>query len=118
MTDQLTIGLRRQRKILHDHEEAKGWLLDEIDRRLIARVGHGGTCTIDAAHEILDEILAEDVDLGFPEARIDRRWLGALMPHRDHWINTNRIRATRRPERNAAKIPIWKLDKRKLEGGP
>lgn len=112
---QTTLGLRRQRKVLRSHEAAKGYLIDEIDRRLIARArGTDGRLTTDEAHVVLDEILAEDVELGFPEGRLDRRFLGAVFA-RSHWRNTGRYVPTRRPERNAARVPTWRLDESKLE---
>lgn len=119
MTAQTTLdldeGRRRLKKVLETHEQATGYLTDEIDRRLVARIPDGGTTTVDEAHVILEEILAEDVELGFPARKLeDRRFLANVFCHKRHWVKVG-YRQTRRPERNGAVVALWRLDESKLE---
>lgn len=113
---QINLALQRQKKILRSHEQAKGYLLDLIDERLVPLArARGGRITVDAAHEVLDDILAEDVELGYPEHRFNRKFLGALFRHRDHWVNTGDRKPTTRAERNYSKVTVWRLDESKLQ---
>lgn len=118
MTTQTTLDLEagkaRRDKYLASHDEATGWLTDEIDHRLCGIIPDGGQTTVDRAHQVLDEILEEDVELGYPEADFDRRFLANVFTNKSHWTRVG-YRPTRRPERNAAPVAVWQLDKSAIE---
>lgn len=113
-TFDLEQGRDNLRRVLETHEEATGYLTDEIDRRLCGMVPDGSTCTVDLAHKVLDEIMAEDVELGYPEQEFHRKFLANVFTGKPHWTKVD-YRPTRRPERNAAPVAVWQLDKSKID---
>lgn len=107
-------GRRRLKKVLESHEEATGYLTDEIDRRLCGMIPDGGKTTVDQAHVVLEEILDEDVELGYPEKDFNRTFLANVFVGKPHWISVG-VTRTKRPSRNSGRVTVWQLDKSKIE---
>ncbi len=100
-------GRRRRDKVLDEHAERRRDALRQIDRamRYALEEKGRGTVTADVAMDLLDRL--EEIHPEWP--KYDRRFLGALW-RKPHWVKTGEYVQSRRPERHARPIPVWRYD--------